>query len=58
MRSIASSIIIFSSCAVFIAAAFVQHNDTSLFLNGVGLAVGLIGLIGWFRAAGDRVLKD
>ena len=51
MRSIASSIIILSACAVFIAAAFVQHNDTSLFLNVVAVVVGVIGLIGWFTAS-------
>ena len=51
MRSIASSIIIMSACAVFIAAAFVRHDDTSLFLNALAVVVGGIGLIGWFTAS-------
>jgi hypothetical protein len=42
----------------FIAAAFVQHNDTSLFLNGVGLFFGVIGLIGWFRATKDGLPRE
>ncbi len=56
MRSIAASIIISSACAVFIAAAFVQHSDTNLFLNAVALVVGAIGLTGWFAAS--RSQKD
>lgn len=51
MRSIAASIIVFGSCVVFAAAGFVRHSDTNLFLNAVGMIVGVIGLIGWFTAS-------
>jgi hypothetical protein len=58
MRSLAASIIIFSACATFIAAALVQHSGTNLFLNGVGLVVGAVGLIGWFTASGATSPKE
>ncbi|WP_182870034.1 hypothetical protein [Stieleria mannarensis] len=58
MRSLASSIIILSSSLLFAAAAFVTHSDTNLFLNGVAVAVGIIGLIGWFTSSGETGPKQ
>ncbi|QEF98113.1 hypothetical protein Mal15_21600 [Stieleria maiorica] len=57
MRSIASSIVILSSCILFAAAGFVTHSDTNLFLNGVAVFVGIIGLIGWFTSSGESGAK-
>lgn len=57
MRSLASSIIILASCVVFSAAAFVQHSDTNLFLNGVAVIVGVVGIHGWFTSARDSSSK-
>jgi hypothetical protein len=54
----ASSIIILASCMTFSAAAFVQHDDTSLFLNAVGLVVGIVGSIGWFASIREPKPKD
>lgn len=51
MRSIGAAIIIASSCATFIGAAYVGHSDSSMALTILGLVVGAIGLRGWFQAA-------
>lgn len=51
MRSIGAAIIVASSCAVLIGAAFVKHSDSSMALTFLGLIVGAIGLQGWFKAA-------
>jgi len=48
MRNIGAAIIIASACAVFIAAAFVNHSEGSMALTFLGVVVGAIGVRGWF----------
>ncbi len=51
MRSIASAIVILTSCGMFLSvAAFIRHVDTAMFLNVFALAVGVAGLWGFVQS--------
>ncbi len=54
MRSLGAAIIILGSCVCFSAAAFITHNDTNLFLNGVAVVVGVVGFAGWWSPSANE----
>jgi hypothetical protein len=48
MKEISASIIILAGAILIASGAHIQHSDTNLFVQGVGLCLGFIGLWGWF----------
>ena len=47
MRLISASIIVLAGAILLVGGSHIPHGDTKLFLQFVGCAVGLIGLLGW-----------
>jgi hypothetical protein len=47
MKLISSSIIVLAGAILLVGGSHIAHNDTALFVQIVGCAVGLIGLGGW-----------
>jgi hypothetical protein len=50
MKSISAAIVVLAGTATLVAGAFHPHGDTKLFVCGVGVFVGVVGLIGWARS--------
>jgi hypothetical protein len=49
MKSLSASIIVLSGALVLVGGSYVNHDQTQGFLQFVGGAVGLIGLVVWFQ---------
>jgi hypothetical protein len=47
VKSISASIIVLAGLMCFGLGVFVNHDDTQVFVCGVGLFVASIGLLGW-----------
>jgi hypothetical protein len=54
MKQISASIIVLAAAILIVGGAYIQHDDTKLFVMGVGCGVGLIGLWGWFAGCKDK----
>lgn len=52
MKALSASIVIAAGSAIFIAASFISHGDTNLFVAAVGCTVLGIGLYGWVQEMG------
>ena len=47
-KPISSAIIVLAAAVLIAVGGHIQHNDTQLFVMGVGCVVGLLGLYVWF----------
>jgi hypothetical protein len=49
MKSLSSSIIVLSGAMMITFGSHISHNDTKLFVQFVGSAVGSLGLWQWWK---------
>jgi len=49
MRSISTSIVVFSGSMILASGAWITHSDTSVGIMLIGAVIGLIGLGAWLR---------
>ncbi len=49
MKSISASIVVLAGAIVLVFGSHVEHDDTQLFLQSAGIALGLIGLVAWLK---------
>jgi hypothetical protein len=49
MKSISASIVVLSGAIILTGGSFVSHDQTQVFLQFVGCAIGLGGLWMWFK---------
>lgn len=54
MKSISAAIVVLAAAVLLVGGAYVQHNDSRLFLQIVGCGVGLMGMRGWLVASKEN----
>jgi hypothetical protein len=50
MKAISASIVVVAGAILFSVGQMLNHPDSGLVTCLVGAAIGIIGLIGWYRA--------
>jgi hypothetical protein len=56
MKSASASIVLLSGALILAGGSLVAHDQTQRFLQFVGVAIGLVGLVAWFKTF--KQLKD
>jgi hypothetical protein len=54
MKAISASIVVLAGAVLLTGGSLVGHTDTALFVQAVGVLVGVVGLVGWFFAVQNR----
>jgi hypothetical protein len=54
MKSISASIIVVAAAFLILGGSHIQHGDTKLFVQIVGVVVGLVGMIGWWMSLMEK----
>jgi hypothetical protein len=54
MKFIGASIMTLAAAILLVGGAYIPHQDTQIFVMGVGCIVGLTGLGGWFAAIREK----
>jgi hypothetical protein len=47
MKAISASIVVLAAAILITGGSHIQHSDTKLFVQIVGVIIGLMGLGGW-----------
>ncbi len=53
MKAVSASIVVLAGAILIASGVHVHHNDTQVFVCGLGCMVGLTGLLGWFVGLKD-----
>jgi hypothetical protein len=54
MKAISASIVVMAGAILFSAGQMLNHPDSGMVTCLVGATVGIIGLVGWFRAMTEK----
>lgn len=54
MKSLSASLVVLAAALLIASGAHIRHGDTQLFVMGVGCAVGLLGLWGWWGGLQEK----
>ena len=50
MKEMSASIVVVAAAIMITGGASVEHDDSRLFVQGIGCVVGILGLFGWIGA--------
>jgi hypothetical protein len=54
MKSISASIVVMAGAVLFSVGQMLNHPDSGLVTCLVGAVVGIMGLVGWYRAMDEK----
>lgn len=54
MKAISASIVVLAAAVMISGGASIEHDDTQMFVMGVGCVVGFLGVLSWIGAFLDK----